>query len=257
MSSESDFDINDSDAESSEKVRETIDKSPKMSNKKRRTKLSDDESSIGIVDSDDSDQDDFDEVSRPPAKKSRSGKAIAPKQSVTSKPTHKIKSTSVTSRVCPEVRVDSTTSSSSSSASSSMASNIPGGGTSGDITRGANITTESAAKKLILQYLRLQNRPYSAIQIFDNLHKRIAKPTVERCLATLSEPDGGLRCKEYGKAKIFFFDQKNMSEDLTSVRGHPYICVHFDSSRYFHCLLTRLYSEIRFRWKHLIKKFRT
>ena len=228
MSSESDFDINDSDAESVEKVRETAVKSSKTINKKR-TKLNDDESSVDIIGSEDSDQDDFEDVSRPAAKRNRSGKALSPKESVTSKPTLKIKNTSGTSRVCPEARVDSTASSSSSSSSSSMpssmASSSHGGGTSGDITRGANITTESAAKKLILQYLRLQNRPYSAIQIFDNLHKRIAKPTVERCLATLSEPDGGLRCKEYGKAKIYFFDQKNMSEDLTAVRSHPHSCI--------------------------------
>ena len=64
-----------------------------------------------------------------------------------------------------------------------------------------------------MQYMKQQNRPYSAIQVHDNLHKRIQKPTVERCLATLAEDGGGLRCKEYGKAKIYFIDQKGMETE--------------------------------------------
>lgn len=46
----------------------------------------------------------------------------------------------------------------------------------------APVTTEAAAKKLILQYLKVQNRPYSAIQIHDNLHGRIPKAVLERSL---------------------------------------------------------------------------
>jgi hypothetical protein len=37
--------------------------------------------------------------------------------------------------------------------------------TSDDITRGPNVSSEAAAKKLVLAYLRQQNRPYSAIQV--------------------------------------------------------------------------------------------
>lgn len=224
MSSESDFDIDDSDVESAENHQKATTKSPQKAKKRRRTKLSDDESNIG---SDDSDQDDFEEEQKAVRKKSSNRGTSAPKQAAISKPTLKIKNSSG-----PDAQARSVPSSSSSSSftSGSVGSNLVGGGTSGDITRGANITTESAAKKLILQYLRLQNRPYSAIQVFDNLHKRIAKPIVERCLATLSEPDGGLRCKEYGKAKIYFFDQKNMSEDLSVVRNDRHISTVFSSS---------------------------
>lgn len=85
-----------------------------------------------------------------------------------------------------------------------------------DITRGPDINTEAAAKKLILLYLRQQNRPYSAIQIYDNLHKRITKPLIERVLnAICAANDCDLICKEYGKAKIYFIDQNTMTSNYT------------------------------------------
>lgn len=92
-----------------------------------------------------------------------------------------------------------------------------------DITRGPPITTDIAAKKLILQYLRQQNRPYSPIQVHDNLHKRIPKATCERVLTALSSDGGGVICKEYGKAKIYFIDQSTLNstcsqEDLDELQ---------------------------------------
>lgn len=60
--------------------------------------------------------------------------------------------------------------------STSSASNID------MFTSGGPVTTEAAAKKLILQYLKVQNRPYSAIQVHDNLHGRIPKTVTERAL---------------------------------------------------------------------------
>lgn len=85
-----------------------------------------------------------------------------------------------------------------------------------DITRGPDINTEAAAKKLILLYLRQQNRPYSAIQIYDNLHKRITKPLIERVLNAITVAnDCDLICKEYGKAKIYFIDQNTMTSNYT------------------------------------------
>ena len=80
-----------------------------------------------------------------------------------------------------------------------------------DITRGPPVPTESGAKKLILAYLKQQNRPYSCIQIFDNLHKRIIKGTVEKvCDALAKTPDSGVLLKEYGKTKLYFPDQKGL-----------------------------------------------
>jgi TBPIP/Hop2 winged helix domain len=232
MSSESDFDIEDSDEEIVKKVtkgtsssnakRVIAANSPQKASKKKKIESSDEDDDYGGGGGDDDDDEgDFEDTPQSGAKNTNKNKAptskpSAAKSNVDKSRSHTVTSKSTTSAVKSEVAktVSSTTSSSSSASCSSAA---VGGG---DITRGANITTESAAKKLILQYLKLQNRPYSAIQVFDNLHKRIAKPTVERCLSTLSENDGGLRCKEYGKAKIYFFDQKNMSQELTSVVIH-------------------------------------
>ena len=73
--------------------------------------------------------------------------------------------------------------------------------------------------------MRQQNRPYSAIQVFDNLHKRAPKSVVEKVLTSLSEGSasasasasagGGLVCKEYGKAKIYFVDQATLPSNVS------------------------------------------
>ncbi len=83
------------------------------------------------------------------------------------------------------------------------------------LTHGPDVTSESAAKKLVLKYFQLQNRPYSALQIYDNFHKRIPKSTVERVLASLCENQGGLSSKEYGKAKIYFMDQNLLPSNVS------------------------------------------
>ena len=41
---------------------------------------------------------------------------------------------------------------------------------------------------------------------------------MERCLITLSEDGGGLKCKEYGKAKIFFTDQRTMESESSQAQ---------------------------------------
>ena len=96
-----------------------------------------------------------------------------------------------------------------SSSSSSSAAPVTSSTGETDITRGADITTDASAKALLLKYFNQQNRPYSAIQLLENLHKRIQKATLERCLTGLCDPTLPQRliCKEYGKAKIYFPDQ--------------------------------------------------
>ena len=90
-----------------------------------------------------------------------------------------------------------------------------GGGLCEDITKGDPISTENAAKKLIKKYMLQQNRPYSVIQVVDNLHKRMQKSTVERVLKMLVTEDV-LRQKDYGKSSIFYPNQEfvaNMLEE--------------------------------------------
>lgn len=127
-----------------------------------------------------------------------------------------------TSKNAPKLTLSSAavTSSSSSSAGGLTNQSIKGVGNTNinieeDITRGPDVHTEAAAKTLVMKYMIKENRPYSAIQIYDNLHHRIQKSTLEKVLTTLCESyttsSAGakqrLLCKEYGKAKIYYPDQ--------------------------------------------------
>ena len=89
-----------------------------------------------------------------------------------------------------------------------------------DITKGADVPTEGAAKKLILLYLRQQNRPYSAMQLFDNLHHRVLKSRVESVCESLAEDAAsGVLVKEYGKAKLYYPNQYMLSGLPTNVEA--------------------------------------
>lgn len=46
--------------------------------------------------------------------------------------------------------------------------------------KGPPVSTPLEARNLIRDYMLQQNRPYSALQIHDNLHQRVAKPQVQR-----------------------------------------------------------------------------
>jgi hypothetical protein len=37
------------------------------------------------------------------------------------------------------------------------------------------VASEAAARRLVQQYLMAQNRPYSVIQVYDNLHHRVSR----------------------------------------------------------------------------------
>ena len=59
--------------------------------------------------------------------------------------------------------------------------------------------------------MKKQNRPYSLINIFDNLHGKIKKPQVQRILDSLTDA-GELQMKEFGKAKIYLLNQKSIPD---------------------------------------------
>lgn len=46
--------------------------------------------------------------------------------------------------------------------------------------KGPAVSTPLEARNLVRDYMLQQNRPYSAIQIHDNLHGRVAKPQLQR-----------------------------------------------------------------------------
>ncbi|XP_068923746.1 homologous-pairing protein 2 homolog isoform X2 [Petaurus breviceps papuanus] len=66
----------------------------------------------------------------------------------------------------------------------------------------------AAAPGLVLSYLREQNRPYSAQDVFGNLQRDhgLGKAAVVKALEQLAQ-QGRIKEKVYGKQKIYFADQ--------------------------------------------------
>jgi len=54
----------------------------------------------------------------------------------------------------------------------------------------------------IQEYLQQQNRPYSAVDVFNNMHKEIGKTAVVKALDSLAEK-GMILEKTYGKQKVY------------------------------------------------------
>ena len=54
----------------------------------------------------------------------------------------------------------------------------------------------------VLEYLRQQNRPYSATDIFNNLHKEFGKTAVTKSLESLAAANKIME-KTYGKQKVY------------------------------------------------------
>ncbi|XP_070566002.1 homologous-pairing protein 2 homolog [Ptychodera flava] len=88
---------------------------------------------------------------------------------------------------------------------------------------------DAGAAKAILNYLNTQNRPYSAVDIFSNLHKEFGKTVVVRVLEDLAK-DGKIKEKVYGKQKVYAPDQsqfptvdekelKSMEEKIRQLNG--------------------------------------
>jgi len=69
--------------------------------------------------------------------------------------------------------------------------------------------TGQEAEDEILRYMTEQNRPYAALQVYDNLHEAIKKPLVIKIMDKLTD-EGKLVAKLYGKAKIYHVNQDNL-----------------------------------------------
>ncbi|KXJ19595.1 homologous-pairing protein 2 homolog [Exaiptasia diaphana] len=61
---------------------------------------------------------------------------------------------------------------------------------------------DSDAEEAVLSYLNKNNRPYSAVDIFTNLHKEYGKTAVQRSLENLSSQQK-IHEKIYGKQKVY------------------------------------------------------
>ena len=61
-------------------------------------------------------------------------------------------------------------------------------------------------ERIVYDYMKSQNRPYSALDVFNNLHKKVGKTAVTKALETLTEKKKLLE-KTYGKSKIYVIEQ--------------------------------------------------
>lgn len=76
---------------------------------------------------------------------------------------------------------------------------------------GKGAISEKTAPAVVLEYMNTQNRPYSLINVFDNLHGAVKKAALGRVLDALAA-EGSLKEKAYGKAKIYWPDQAQYGE---------------------------------------------
>ncbi len=70
---------------------------------------------------------------------------------------------------------------------------------------------DAEAERAVLGYLSNQNRPYSATDIFNNLHKQYGKTLVVKLLDSLSAT-GKIKSKTYGKQVVYVADQSKFPD---------------------------------------------
>ena len=65
---------------------------------------------------------------------------------------------------------------------------------------------------VILEYLKSTNRPYSLINIFDNLKGKIKKPVIQKSLDDLAEKEL-ISKKDFKKMTVYYFNQRSIVVD--------------------------------------------
>ncbi|KAL6624120.1 Tat binding protein 1-interacting [Neocallimastix sp. 'constans'] len=78
---------------------------------------------------------------------------------------------------------------------------------------------DAEAVECVLNYLKKQNRPYSAVDIYNNLHGLVGKTLVQKILQKASE-DNRIKEKVYGKQKVYVAiqdDEDFSPEDLLNL----------------------------------------
>jgi len=81
---------------------------------------------------------------------------------------------------------------------------------------------DAQAVPAILDYLNKQNRPYSAVDILNNLHKEHGKTAVQKALDALVA-EGKIKAKTYNKQTVYVADQSQFvsmdDAELKSMEG--------------------------------------
>ncbi len=59
---------------------------------------------------------------------------------------------------------------------------------------------------LSIVYIEQMNRPYNVQMLHDNLHGSVGKTALQKIVQSLAD-EGKLTCKEFGKQKLYWFNQ--------------------------------------------------
>ena len=207
MSNKAKLPINDDDDDS-----DNVKPVKRIASSNKKTYIDDsDDDDVQSIKSDEEEDDDI-----KTKKKKTAAKTPTPKNDTKTKP-NKSPNVTTTSTTATKIKKEDEAKeevkeqSSSSSSSSSIKAPAAAKPTSiDDLTKGGSLATEQAVKKVLLPYLKRENRPFNVLQLHENFHKRMPKSVLEKALTTLSENNGGVRCKEYGKSKIYFADQSTI-----------------------------------------------
>ncbi|OQR97013.1 pairing protein 2 family protein [Achlya hypogyna] len=71
------------------------------------------------------------------------------------------------------------------------------------------LVSQSQAEGEVVKYMRQTNRPYSVLNVFENLHRRIGKVMLQKILDALAEK-GDIKVKTYGKSQIYYYNQEKL-----------------------------------------------
>lgn len=93
-------------------------------------------------------------------------------------------------------------------------------GASSSATKAAKNLESAGVKKTpeeaVTDYMKTTNRPYSTINMFDNLHKAIPKPLLQQICTDLADKHVLVK-KEYGKSVIFYYNQDLLEKEMGAV----------------------------------------
>ncbi|CAN0146947.1 unnamed protein product [Ascophyllum nodosum] len=108
-----------------------------------------------------------------------------------------------TNKSTPSEAMTSHTPKSAVSAASKSAESASEGGQGAAVAASGGAKTPKGA---VSDYMMRSNRPFSCINVFDNLHKKIPKAMIQKLLDELTR-DGTLKVQEYSKARIYYANQ--------------------------------------------------
>lgn len=162
----------------------------------------------GASDDDDDDADadgdgDYDDEESPPPKKKAKKETAA---ATTKKSTAKKSSAATTKKTA--TKKETTTKKESSSGKSST-TKATGGTKAASKKKDVSIKSEPQARELVFEYLKKTNRPYSVVNLVDNLHGQVKKAMCQKCIDKLVK-EGKVTLKEHKKAKVYFMNQELM-----------------------------------------------